>query len=130
MLDAKQRSGLAASLGVWKTELGPIPSQVVNRGEGSVNTHSLDHEVAIEDEDLEEFLPSSLNDLLTPEERSRRMSRMNSARPAQLQNNGLGLDPPFLTARSQGEGSRHHYSRPVPATLLLGDMKSIWSCLV
>ena len=130
MLDAKQRSGLAASLGAWKTELGPIPSQVVNRGEGSVNTHGLDHEVAVEDEDLEEFLPSSLNDLLTPEERSRRMSRTNSARPAQLQNNGLGLDPPFLTAHPQGEGSRHHYSHSVPATSLLADVKSIWSCLV
>lgn len=124
-LDTKQRSGLAASLGTWKTELGPVPSQVVNRGDGSVHPHGF--EIAVEDEDLEDFLPSSLNDLLTPEERSRRMSRTNSARPAQMQNNGLGLDPPFLTAHSQAEGSRHHYSRSVPATSLLGDVKSIWA---
>ena len=58
MLDAKQRSGLAASLGAWKTKPGPIPSQVVNRGEGSVDTHGLDHEVAVEDEDLEELIIS------------------------------------------------------------------------
>ena len=55
------------------------------------------------------------------------MSRTNCAHPAQLQNNGFGLDPPFLTAHSQGEGSRHHYSRSVPATSLLGDVKSIWA---
>ena len=129
MLDTKQRSGLAASLGTWRSELGPVPPQVVNRGDGSVNIRGrgLDHDVAVEDEDLEEFLPSSLNDLLTPEERSRRMSRTNSARPSQMQNNGLGLDPPFLTAHSQTEGSRHHYSRSVPAASLLGDVKSIWA---
>ncbi|KAG1835939.1 hypothetical protein DFJ58DRAFT_847272, partial [Suillus subalutaceus] len=69
ILDPKHRSGLAASLGTWKTELGPVPSQVVNRGDGSLNMRGLDHEIAVEDEDLEEFLPSSLNDLLTPEER-------------------------------------------------------------
>ncbi|KAG0706883.1 hypothetical protein DFH29DRAFT_92196 [Suillus ampliporus] len=126
ILDTKHRSGLAASLGAWKTELGPVPSQVVNRGDGSLNMRGL-NEIAVEDEDLEEFLPSSLNDLLTPEERSRRMSRTNSVRPAQVQNNGLGLDPPFLTAHSQAEGSRHHYSRSVPATSLLGDVKSIWA---
>lgn len=127
ILDTKHRSGLAASLGTWKTELGPVPSQVVTRGDGSLNMRGLDHEIAVEDEDLEEFLPSSLNDLLTPEERSRRMSRTNSVRPAQVHNNGLGLDPPFLTAHSQAEGSRHHYSRSVPATSLLGDVKSIWA---
>ncbi|KAJ8581913.1 hypothetical protein M405DRAFT_885521 [Rhizopogon salebrosus TDB-379] len=125
ILDTKQRSGLAASLGTWKTELGPVPSQVVNRGESSIR--GINYEAAVEDEDLEDFLPSSLNDLLTPEERSRRMSRTNSARPAQMQKNGLGLDPPFLTAHSQADGSRHHYSRSVPATSLLGDVKSIWA---
>jgi len=36
---------------------------------------------AVVDDDLEEFLPSSLNELLTPGERSRRMSRTNSGRP-------------------------------------------------
>ena len=56
---ASHENALSArgTIGAWRTELGPIPSQVVNCGEGSVNTHGLDHEVAVEDEDLEEFLP-------------------------------------------------------------------------
>ncbi|PPQ93344.1 hypothetical protein CVT25_014473 [Psilocybe cyanescens] len=43
-------------------------------------TDNLVDDLAVDDEDLdvEDFLPSSLNDLLTPEERSRRMSRSNS----------------------------------------------------
>ena len=76
-------------------------------------------EVVVEDEDLEEFLPSSLNDLLTPEERSRRMSR-NAPRP-----NPLGLDPD--SAQRANSEAHHRYSRSVPAPSLLQDIKSIWS---
>ena len=88
-------------------------------------------EIAVEDEDLEDFLPSSLTDLLTPEERSRRMSRSNSG-----QGSGTGhLANALATATGTesntaptGNGNLgHRYSRSVPAPTLLGDIKSIWA---
>ncbi|KAJ6601626.1 hypothetical protein B0H10DRAFT_676749 [Mycena sp. CBHHK59/15] len=89
---------------------------------------------ALEDtgEDLEDFLPSSLTDLLTPEERSRRMSRTNSAQSPPVggfegsspHRHGLGVP----LAAGGGGGGGHRYSRSVPAPSLLGgDLKSIWS---
>ena len=88
-------------------------------------------EIAVEDEDLEDFLPSSLNDLLTSEERSRRMSRSNSG-----QGSGAGHLTSALVAATNKEsktppagngGIGHRYSRSVPAPTLLGDIKSIWA---
>ena len=88
-------------------------------------------EIAVEDEDLEDFLPSSLNDLLTPEERSRRMSRSNSG-----QGSGTGHLTTALAAATSTESKTpptgngnlgHRYSRSVPAPTLLGDIKSIWA---
>jgi hypothetical protein len=87
-------------------------------------------EIAVEDEDLEDFLPSSLNDLLTSEERSRRMSRSNSG-----QGSGAGHLASAVAATSKesnvppaGNGNiGHRYSRSVPAPTLLGDIKSIWA---
>jgi hypothetical protein len=79
------------------------------------------------DEDLEEFLPSSLTDLLTPSERSRRMSRTHSgsSRPVNLNDTSspLSLVPP----QAQSHHVNHRYSRSVPAPSLLGDVKSIWA---
>ncbi|KAG8713680.1 hypothetical protein FRC11_011463 [Ceratobasidium sp. 423] len=64
-----------------------------------------DLDSAVEDEDLEEFLPSSLTDLLSPGERERRMSRTrHGARPS--------VD-------------NHLFSRSVPSSNML-DIKSIW----
>ncbi|TEB11087.1 hypothetical protein FA13DRAFT_1004397 [Coprinellus micaceus] len=90
-------------------------------------------EQAVVDEEMEDFIPGSLTDLLTPEERSRRMSRSNSqqqhglsALASQLKG-GEGVD---LTAGGAGNGGMmmgHRHSRSVPATSLLGDLKSIWS---
>lgn len=83
-------------------------------------------DIAVEDEDLEDFLPSSLTDLLTPEERNRRMSRSNSGQgPATaLGSTGPGFGGGEL---SGGLGAGHRYSRSVPAPSLLGDIKSIWA---
>ena len=88
-------------------------------------------EIAVEDEDLEDFLPSSLTDLLTPEERNRRMSRSNSgqgpgashvANPAATDTESNAPPPPA------GNGNiGHRYSRSVPAPTLLGDIRSIWA---
>lgn len=58
-----------------------------------------------DDGDMEELLPSSLNDLLTPEERKRRFSRSGNSKPAPSHAN-------------------HQYSRSVPAAGLLD--ASIW----
>ncbi|KAJ6583109.1 hypothetical protein DFH09DRAFT_978939 [Mycena vulgaris] len=90
---------------------------------------------ALEDsnEDLEDFLPSSLTDLLTPEERSRRMSRSNSGQSPGVggfessspHRHGLGVP---LGPNAGAGGGGHRYSRSVPAPSLLGgDLKSIWS---
>lgn len=90
-------------------------------------------EIAVEDEDLEDFLPSSLNDLLTPEERNRRMSRSNSGQPSGVSqltnslataNTDSGNGP---TTGNNNSGLGHRYSRSVPAPTLLGDIKSIWA---
>ncbi|KIM37178.1 hypothetical protein M413DRAFT_20364 [Hebeloma cylindrosporum] len=90
-------------------------------------------EIAVEDEDLEDFLPSSLNDLLTPAERSRRMSRSNSGQPSGVSqltnalanaNTDSGNGP---TTGNSNSGLGHRYSRSVPAPTLLGDIKSIWA---
>ncbi|KAK7044973.1 hypothetical protein R3P38DRAFT_3433469 [Favolaschia claudopus] len=91
-------------------------------------------------EDLEDFLPSSLTDLLTPEERSRRMSRTNSAQSPSL---GGGFDNISASPHRHGLGVPlnqqnagavgHRYSRSVPAPSFLGSgaandhIKSIWT---
>ncbi|PIL23649.1 hypothetical protein GSI_14962 [Ganoderma sinense ZZ0214-1] len=107
--DFKSRSGLSASLGAmnWGSD------RIVSRRIGL-------EEVVVEDEDLEEFLPSSLTDLLTPEERSRRMSRTNATRP------NVGLERDSSAQRSAAD-AHHRYSRSVPAPSLLQDIKSIWA---
>ncbi|KAF8169860.1 hypothetical protein K438DRAFT_1982987 [Mycena galopus ATCC 62051] len=82
-------------------------------------------------EDLEEFLPSSLTDLLTPEERMRRMSRTNSGQSPGIESSSPhrhGLGVPLGHNAGAGAGGGHRYSRSVPAPSLLGgDLKSIWS---
>ncbi|KZT64656.1 hypothetical protein DAEQUDRAFT_732365 [Daedalea quercina L-15889] len=110
------RSGLSASLGATLTWSNDRPSR---RLEGTVVG-----EVVVEDEDLEEFLPSSLTDLLTPEERSRRLSRTSGVRPNML---GADRDGAIGGHRPTLEGQHHRYSRSVPAPSLLQDIKSIWA---
>ncbi|KAG8704482.1 hypothetical protein FRC08_002209 [Ceratobasidium sp. 394] len=69
----------------------------------TIRARDLDN--AVDDEDLEEFLPSSLTDLLSPSERERRMSRTkHGARPS--------VDNQL-------------FSRSVPSTNML-DIKSLW----
>lgn len=97
-------------------------------------------ETAVEDEELEDFLPSSLNDLLTPEERSRRMSRSNSGQKSGISalasaNHGMEQLASRTSAGQTevptgGNGNTslgHRYSHSVPAPTLLADIKSIWS---
>ncbi|KAA1472373.1 hypothetical protein DENSPDRAFT_800883 [Dentipellis sp. KUC8613] len=120
-VEFKARSGLAASLGASHTWQSDVTSSGRRLGRSeAVN------EVVVEDEDLEELIPSSLTDLLTPEERSRRYSRNAS---------NVQPPPPGLTAKDGWSGTprtgvetpHHRYSRSVPAPSLLGDVKSIWA---
>ena len=60
-----------------------------------------------EEDDLEEFLPSSLNELLTDEEKKRRWSRTGGQRPTLEQH--------------------HRYSHSVPAASLMDNVKNIWN---
>jgi len=73
-------------------------------GQTDARTTALDSDEG----DMEELLPSSLNDLLTPEERKRRLSRSGNSKPAPTHAN-------------------HQYSRSVPAAGLLDG--SIWKDL-
>ncbi|PVF93471.1 hypothetical protein CPB86DRAFT_108631, partial [Serendipita vermifera] len=82
--------------------------------------------VGSDEEDLEEFLPSSLNDLLTPEERRRRLSRSGGPRmTSAMANDGSVGNIGLGTVGSMGMSSNHRYSRSVPAARLL-DNPSIW----
>ncbi|KAI0630937.1 hypothetical protein C8Q77DRAFT_1062425 [Trametes polyzona] len=110
--DFKVRSGLSSSLGAVMTW---GPERITTR-----RTAITMEEVVVEDEDLEDFLPSSLTDLLTPEERSRRLSR-TTTRP-----NVTGAERDSSAQRS-GTEAHHRYSRSVPAPSLLQDIRSIWS---
>lgn len=124
-------SGVPSSLGHTHTQLWasdvpaqPLPSPAINLCVAG------DRDILSTDEDLEEFLPSSLTDLLTPSERSRRMSRTHSGSSRPL---NLNDAPSPLTAahphlpQSQSHHANHRYSRSVPAPSLLGDVKSIWA---
>lgn len=93
---------------------------------------SKDGNHAVQD-DLEDFIPGSLTDLLTPEERSRRMSRSNTGQTsgalsialnAANDSNAPGIAP--VTGEPPA-GAGHRYSRSVPAPSLLSNIKSIWS---
>lgn len=103
--DFRSRAGLAASLGATKTLAGM--SRGVRGGES-----------AVEEEDLEEFIPGSLSDLLTPEERSRRLSRTNASRPA------VGA---WDANQRPNDALQHRHSLSVPAPSLLNDVRSIWA---
>ena len=110
--DLKTRSGIAASLGAthaWRPE--PLTGGTLDGFSG---------EIVVEDEDLEDFVPGSLSELLTPEERSRRYSRTHHTNVAA--GTAWGANP-----RPSAETHHHRYSRSVPAPTLLGDIKSIWS---
>ncbi|KIY48778.1 hypothetical protein FISHEDRAFT_58688 [Fistulina hepatica ATCC 64428] len=96
------------------------------------------------EEDLEDFIPSSLSELLTPEETSRRMNRrlsntsgvpapmskLTSTDPttgakAAVEESGGAEPKPGLAPVRQSSPPEQPYSRSVPAPSLLG-IKSIW----
>lgn len=104
-------------------------------GGSSIRSGVLD-EIALEEEDgdgleAEEFLPSSLSNLLTKEERARRFSR-GGARPAKEVVIGDDADDDFDTLRRSiavQDAQHSAFSRSVPATTFLNNpraMRSLW----
>ncbi|PFH49395.1 hypothetical protein AMATHDRAFT_48727 [Amanita thiersii Skay4041] len=127
--------GVAASLGTGLALRGGNDGfDDFNIGKGArlkpgltIGGTSTEH--AVDDGEMEDFIPSSLSDLLTPEERKRRMSRSGQQQP-QFQPPATGLTPSSrlpVTDASQGPLLGHRYSRSVPAPSLLGELRSIWS---
>ena len=136
-------SGIASSLnalsmmnsrrwgGAGRGEIAGSLGGMAPRTNGGHNYGLMDDN-PVEDGELEGFLPNSLTDLLTPEERTRRMSRSNSGQPPSaiaLDVAGLGGTDRELSnnAALGSEALGHRYSRSVPAPSLLGDIKSIWA---
>lgn len=130
-------AGVPSSLGhthsqPWKTDVGSVPTPGITSAASPAIDVSVsgDRDILSADEDLEEFLPSSLTDLLTPSERSRRMSRTHSgsSRPVNLNDTPSPLPTVHpLVPQTQSHHANHRYSRSVPAPSLLGDVKSIWA---
>ncbi|KAG8820191.1 hypothetical protein FRC19_009071, partial [Serendipita sp. 401] len=105
------QSPIAIQRGTWR-------SQIPERSENAVESD--------EDEMGEDLLPSSLNELLTPEERQRRLSRSGARGTGfigegSVGNIGLGG---MGSMGSMGMGN-HRYSRSVPAARLL-EAASAW----
>lgn len=116
-IDFRSRSGLSASLGAmmsWTSNLGQDHTL-------RDPTYASRDGVAVEDGDLEEFIPGSLSELLTPEEKSRRFSRTNVSRPSKA------TDREGFHIQSSSDGGHHRHSRSVPATSLLQEIRSIWT---
>lgn len=117
----------------------------INKLSGATRKATQGMDSAVEDEELGDFLPSSLNDLLTPEEKSRRVSRSNSQKPSGISHlsSALANVGPELPVPADTNGFRdetatagkvngnstfgHKHSRSVPAYNLLGEIKSIWT---
>ncbi|CAL1699826.1 unnamed protein product [Somion occarium] len=130
--DLKTKSGLSASLGAMVSWGSDLKSS--RRNGLGIGGSSLSNDIVVEDEDLEEFIPGSLSDLLTPEERSRRFSRTNSGnRPhmAVVDSTrdaiGPGHHHTSITGATPTDSAHHRYSRSVPAPSLLQDIRSIWT---
>ncbi|KAJ7599133.1 hypothetical protein C8J56DRAFT_849194 [Mycena floridula] len=126
------KSGIAASLGNPLAVGMNRPSSIQKSGEyefevfdENIGRRRKVTDSAVDDGDMEDFLPSSLTDLLTPEERQRRMSRSNSGQGAASALQGEGLAVPGGGPSNASSG--HRYSRSVPAPSLLGDISSIWT---
>ncbi|KZS98221.1 hypothetical protein SISNIDRAFT_480989 [Sistotremastrum niveocremeum HHB9708] len=107
---------LASSLGPgttlgsrgWDIQAGR--SRYGSASAGLGGDHNVDTESSAfldDNNDLEDFLPSSLTELLTPDEKRRRLSRSNNARPTL-------------------ESLHHRHSRSVPALSLLDNMSNLW----
>ena len=121
-VDFKARSGLSSSLGALNWVNADAPGLPTGRARHG-GVYSLQDDAVVEDGELEEFIPGSLTDLLTPEERSRRFSRTNLVRPT--------VPPAEMDGISMRDvlpdGPHHRHSRSVPAPSLLQDIKSIWT---
>ncbi|KAG8904012.1 hypothetical protein FRC01_008898 [Tulasnella sp. 417] len=122
----------------------PGHNQRPSLGAASLRSGILDEsafEEENEDLEAEEFLPSSLSDLLTKEERERRFSRGGAIRPTKESLLPIeGLNTPVeddevweRTVRQRANAAdqlspdtANAFSRSVPATNLIGQVRSLW----
>ena len=84
-----------------------------------------------EEGDLEDFLPSSLNELLTPGERSRRMSKSNISRPrfnpdSASAGSGAGVGIAPQQQRENVHAPQPRFVSSVPTASLLNNFRGIW----
>ncbi|KLO13716.1 hypothetical protein SCHPADRAFT_852122 [Schizopora paradoxa] len=133
----KSRSGLAMSLGATNgfnlmsstASIGQKPNMSSSSTASAFSTgFGIMPDVSLDDDDMEEFVPSSLKDLLTPEEQIRRITRTTSSNvTASINNNNLS--PSYVQANNVGlqDSQQHRYSRSVPAQSILQDIRSIWT---
>ncbi|VDB91384.1 unnamed protein product [Peniophora sp. CBMAI 1063] len=116
--DFRLRSGIAASLGTRSWADYRLPSG----GQDSAADG-----VVVEEDDLEEFVPGSLSELLSPEERERRYSRTAATQALNPSlaspRDGAGWT---VNGRPSVEAHHHRYSRSVPGVNPIQNM-SIWS---
>ncbi|KZV61331.1 hypothetical protein PENSPDRAFT_619205 [Peniophora sp. CONT] len=117
--DFRLRSGIAASLGATRSwaDYSRLPSGGQDPAADGI---------VVEEDDLEEFVPGSLSELLSPEERERRYSRTAATQ---------ALNPNMASPRDNGwtvngrpsvEAHHHRYSRSVPGVNPIQNM-NIWS---
>jgi hypothetical protein len=123
--DFRSTAGIAASLGAMR--LGSVwPSQLTNQSTAVED----DNDLTIDDS-LEEALPPSLGHLLSPSQRSRRMSRTNSAiAPGPIIQEDEEDDEAIPVMRLQKPPATSGFSRSVPATSLLSDSAGVPSAQV
>lgn len=118
-LESRSRSGVSASLSANQTfNVGSLPvlSRNVTIAADATNADA----EPFDEGEMEEFVPSSLKDLLTPEEQFRRFSRATSAATGP---NGSAIS----IVRAENQDNRHRYSRSVPAPSMMKDIRSIWA---
>ena len=125
MTGTENRSSLTASLSTGPAfNVGSLP--ILSRNTSTITDSFAD---VLEEDNMEEFVPSSLKDLLTPEEQNRRMSRTaSSAATAVVGGIATSQSRGGVAGLQQQESARHKHSRSVPGNSLLSqDLRSIWA---
>lgn len=120
---SENRSGLSASMSAGPGfNVGSLP--ILSRNTSTITDSFAD---PLDEESMEDFVPSSLKDLLTPEEQNRRMSRTTST-AATAGGIATSLARGGVAALQQQDAARHKHSRSVPGTSMLNqDFRSIWA---
>lgn len=121
-------SGVGRPLGAQRSSAwaGSLPASTFLGDSMNINSNAV-----AEEGDLEDFLPSSLNELLTPGERSRRLSKSNLSRPRFDPDSGpagsgagAGITPQLQ--RETVHAPQPRFVSSVPTASLLNNFRGIW----